>query len=138
MGYKGTSARFGSFIKAWNQYGYIVDGAVKESIKASSCGLKRSATTPRLSSRCMNFDAPMMMMLTTGFDSSQANATCDTLTLCLAAIGRMLSTGTKDAAIARELGLSLRTVRAEVSALVVGLGAKSRFQAGCLLVRRFG
>ncbi len=54
------------------------------------------------------------------------------------AIGRMLSTGTKDAAIARELGLSLRTVRAEVSALVVGLGAKSRFQAGCLLVRRFG
>ncbi|GAA0623204.1 response regulator transcription factor [Kribbella sandramycini] len=54
------------------------------------------------------------------------------------AIGRMLATGAKDAAVARELGLSLRTVRAEVSALVLGLGAKSRFQAGCLLVRRFG
>jgi DNA-binding NarL/FixJ family response regulator len=54
------------------------------------------------------------------------------------AIGRMMSTGAKDAAIARELGLSLRTVRAEISALIAGLGAKSRFQAGCLLVRRFG
>lgn len=54
------------------------------------------------------------------------------------AIGRMMSTGAKDAAIARELGLSLRTVRAEISALILGLGAKSRFQAGCLLVRRFG
>ncbi len=54
------------------------------------------------------------------------------------AIGRMMATGAKDAAIARELGLSLRTVRAEISALIAGLGAKSRFQAGCLLVRRFG
>jgi DNA-binding NarL/FixJ family response regulator len=54
------------------------------------------------------------------------------------AIGRMMSTGAKDAAIAREFGLSVRTVRAEISALIAGLGAKSRFQAGCLLVRRFG
>jgi DNA-binding NarL/FixJ family response regulator len=54
------------------------------------------------------------------------------------AIGRMMATGAKDAAIARELGLSLRTVRSEISALIAGLGAKSRFQAGCLLVRRFG
>ncbi|GAA1685754.1 LuxR C-terminal-related transcriptional regulator [Kribbella sp. NPDC056951] len=68
----------------------------------------------------------------------QTPAAVKELTSRQIAIGRMLSTGTKDAAIARELGLSLRTVRAEVSALVVGLGAKSRFQAGCLLVRRFG
>jgi len=54
------------------------------------------------------------------------------------AIGRLLSTGLKDAAVARELDLSLRTVRSEISALVAGLGAKSRFQAGCLLVRRYG
>jgi len=54
------------------------------------------------------------------------------------AIGRLMSTGAKDAAIARDLGLSLRTVRSEISALIAGLGAKSRFQAGCLLVRRFG
>lgn len=53
-------------------------------------------------------------------------------------IGRLMATGAKDAAIARQLGLSLRTVRAEISALIAGLGAKSRFQAGCLLVRRFG
>ncbi|GAA1588118.1 hypothetical protein GCM10009804_50280 [Kribbella hippodromi] len=53
-------------------------------------------------------------------------------------IGRMMATGAKDAAIARDLGVSLRTVRSEISALIAGLGAKSRFQAGCLLVRRFG
>ncbi|MFG1911873.1 LuxR C-terminal-related transcriptional regulator [Kribbella sp. NPDC048928] len=60
------------------------------------------------------------------------------LTTRQVAIGRMMSTGAKDAAIAREFGLSLRTVRSEISALISGLGAKSRFQAGCLLVRRFG
>ena len=53
-------------------------------------------------------------------------------------IGRLMATGAKDEAIARQLGLSARTVRAEITALVTGLGAKSRFQAGCLLVRRFG
>lgn len=53
-------------------------------------------------------------------------------------IGRLMATGAKDEAIARQLGLSARTVRAEITALVAGLGAKSRFQAGCLLVRRFG
>jgi DNA-binding NarL/FixJ family response regulator len=54
------------------------------------------------------------------------------------AVGRLLANGLKDAAVARELNLSLRTVRSEISALVAGLGAKSRFQAGCLLVRRYG
>jgi DNA-binding NarL/FixJ family response regulator len=68
----------------------------------------------------------------------QTPATVKELTSRQVAIGRMMSTGAKDAAIARELGLSLRTVRAEISALILGLGAKSRFQAGCLLVRRFG
>lgn len=53
-------------------------------------------------------------------------------------IGRLMATGAKDAAIARQLGLSLRTVRSEISLLIAGLGARSRFQAGCLLVRRFG
>ncbi|GAA0958510.1 hypothetical protein GCM10009554_70830 [Kribbella koreensis] len=53
-------------------------------------------------------------------------------------IGELMATGAKDAAIARQLGISLRTVRAEISAMVVALGATSRFQAGCLLVRRFG
>ena len=68
----------------------------------------------------------------------QTPAAVRELTSRQVAIGRMMSTGAKDAAIARELGLSLRTVRAEISALILGLGAKSRFQAGCLLVRRFG
>ncbi|MFI5708397.1 response regulator transcription factor [Kribbella sp. NPDC051620] len=54
------------------------------------------------------------------------------------AVGELMATGAKDAAIARQLGVSLRTVRSEISALVAALGATSRFQAGCLLVRRFG
>jgi DNA-binding NarL/FixJ family response regulator len=54
------------------------------------------------------------------------------------AIGRLMATGVKDVAIARELGLSLRTIRSEISALIAGLGARSRFQAGYLMVRHFG
>lgn len=54
------------------------------------------------------------------------------------AIGELMSIGLKDAAIARTLGLSLRTVRSEISLLVAALGARSRFQAGCLLTRRYG
>ncbi|MEV6412507.1 helix-turn-helix transcriptional regulator [Kribbella sp. NPDC051718] len=54
------------------------------------------------------------------------------------AIGELMATGAKDTAIARQLGVSVRTVRSEISALIAALGATSRFQAGCLLVRRFG
>jgi DNA-binding NarL/FixJ family response regulator len=54
------------------------------------------------------------------------------------AIGELLAAGAKDAAIARCLGISVRTVRAEISNLIAALGARSRFQAGCLLVRRYG
>lgn len=53
-------------------------------------------------------------------------------------IGRLMATGAKDATIARQLDVSLRTVRSEISALIKGLGATSRFQAGCLLARQFG
>jgi DNA-binding NarL/FixJ family response regulator len=68
----------------------------------------------------------------------RASAAAKELTNRQILIGRLMATGAKDAAIARQLGLSLRTVRAEISALIAGLGARSRFQAGCLLVRRFG
>lgn len=54
------------------------------------------------------------------------------------AIGRLMATGVKDATIARELDLSIRTVRSEISALITALGATSRFQAGCLLTRHLG
>lgn len=53
-------------------------------------------------------------------------------------IGRLLATGAKDEAIARRLGLSLRTVRSEISRLTEALGARSRFQAGVQLARRYG
>lgn len=54
------------------------------------------------------------------------------------AIGELMANGDKDEVVARRLGLSVRTVRSEISALIAALGATSRFQAGCLLVRRFG
>lgn len=47
-----------------------------------------------------------------------------------------LARGAKDEQIARELGLSLRTVRRRVSEVLDELGATSRFQAGVEAVRR--
>lgn len=47
-----------------------------------------------------------------------------------------LARGVKDEQIARELGLSLRTVRRRVAAVLDELGAASRFQAGVEAVRR--
>lgn len=47
-----------------------------------------------------------------------------------------LARGAKDEQIARELGLSLRTVRRRVAEILDELGASSRFQAGVEAVRR--
>jgi DNA-binding CsgD family transcriptional regulator len=49
---------------------------------------------------------------------------------------RQLATGAQDEQIARQLGLSLRTVRRRVADLMSELGADSRFQAGAEAVRR--
>lgn len=49
---------------------------------------------------------------------------------------RQLATGAQDEQIARQLGLSLRTVRRRVADLMSDLGADSRFQAGVEAVRR--
>ncbi|WP_196942931.1 LuxR C-terminal-related transcriptional regulator [Streptomyces sclerotialus] len=43
---------------------------------------------------------------------------------------RLLAAGRKDEAVARELGISLRTLRRLTADLMARLGAKSRFQAG--------
>jgi DNA-binding CsgD family transcriptional regulator len=48
----------------------------------------------------------------------------------------MLAAGAKDEQIARALGLSLRTVRRRVAALLADLGVRSRFQAGVEATRR--
>jgi len=45
-------------------------------------------------------------------------------------IVRMLAAGLKDEAIARRLGMSLRTARRHIADIMVELGAESRFQAG--------
>jgi DNA-binding transcriptional ArsR family regulator len=48
------------------------------------------------------------------------------------AILKLLATGLKDEVVARRLGMSERTFRRHVAALMEGLGAQSRFQAGVL------
>jgi sugar-specific transcriptional regulator TrmB/DNA-binding CsgD family transcriptional regulator len=48
----------------------------------------------------------------------------------------MLGTGMKDEAIARELGISVRTLGRRVAALLEALGARNRFQAGLQAARR--
>lgn len=49
---------------------------------------------------------------------------------------RMLTAGTKDACAARQLGVSVRTVRRMVAELASRLGASSRFQAGVNAARQ--
>ncbi|MEV0379407.1 LuxR C-terminal-related transcriptional regulator [Nonomuraea sp. NPDC050643] len=48
----------------------------------------------------------------------------------------LLAAGLKDEAVARQLGVSLRTVHRRVSELMDLLGARTRFQAGLLAARR--
>ncbi|POX65512.1 hypothetical protein C3481_16365, partial [Microbacterium sp. Ru50] len=48
----------------------------------------------------------------------------------------LLGLGLPDEAIARHLGIGHRTVQRRVQALLVRLGAASRFQAGVLAARR--
>lgn len=48
----------------------------------------------------------------------------------------LLAAGLKDEAVARQLGVSLRTVHRRVSELTDRLGARTRFQAGLLAARR--
>jgi DNA-binding NarL/FixJ family response regulator len=48
----------------------------------------------------------------------------------------LLTAGLKDEAIARQLGLSGRTVRRRIAALMELVGARTRFQAGVYSARR--
>lgn len=52
------------------------------------------------------------------------------------ALLRLLNAGLKDEAVARQLGVSERTLRRRITALTLRLGATSRFQAGAQAVRR--
>jgi len=49
---------------------------------------------------------------------------------------QLLATGAKDEAVARRLGVSIRTCRRQISELMATLGATSRFQGGVEAVRR--
>lgn len=50
----------------------------------------------------------------------------------------LLAAGLKDEAVARHLGVSLRTVQRRISAVMLALGARTRFQAGVALGERLG
>ena len=52
------------------------------------------------------------------------------------AVLRLLQLGLKDESIARQLGVSLRTVRRRIATLMDELGAQTRFQAGMEAARR--
>lgn len=52
------------------------------------------------------------------------------------ALLHLLHAGLKDETIARQLGLSERTLRRRITDLTTRLGATSRFQAGAQVVRR--
>ncbi|MHB9863804.1 helix-turn-helix transcriptional regulator [Streptomyces sp. YIM S03343] len=49
---------------------------------------------------------------------------------------RLLAAGLKDEAIARRIGMSLRTARKHIADIMETLGAESRFQAGALAARQ--
>ena len=49
---------------------------------------------------------------------------------------QLLATGLKDEAIARQVGISMRTARRRISSLVATLGVGTRFQAGVEAARR--
>lgn len=49
---------------------------------------------------------------------------------------RLLAVGMTDEAVARQLGLSLRTTRRRIAALMSHLSASSRFQAGAEAAKR--
>lgn len=50
---------------------------------------------------------------------------------------QLLGTGLKDEAIARRVGMSLRTTRRHIADIMKLLGAESRFQAGILAARTY-
>jgi DNA-binding NarL/FixJ family response regulator len=49
---------------------------------------------------------------------------------------QLLAAGLKDEAIARQLGISMRTARRRISSLITTLGVGTRFQAGVEAARR--
>lgn len=51
-------------------------------------------------------------------------------------IALLLSEGLTDQTIAKRMGMSVRTCRRHIAEIMERLGAKSRFQAGCLLSAR--
>jgi len=57
----------------------------------------------------------------------RSDSTCTTAE---AAVLRLLASGAKDEAVARQLNVSVRTVRRHISAVMVRLNATSRFEAG--------
>lgn len=114
----------------------VIDGtsaAVLEGNHPDDPALLVLRKTPLVRALVFTFDAlwDRAALLTTGDDSEKkADPGIDTRFL------GYLAAGLKDEAIARQLGVSVRTVRRRAAQLLVQLGAHSRFQAGILARQR--
>ena len=86
-------------------------------------------------------DSPVLELLCSMFDRFWKSATSihepepDGADDSKQAILRMLAQGEKDEAIARRLGISVRTCRRRIAEFLEEVGAESRFQAGYLAAR---
>jgi hypothetical protein len=87
-------------------------------------------------------DSPILKLLCSLFDRFWTSATSihepepDGTEDSKRAILRMLAQGEKDEAIARRLGISVRTCRRRIAEFLEEVGAESRFQAGYLAARK--
>jgi DNA-binding NarL/FixJ family response regulator len=71
--------------------------------------------------------------IASAFPAADGVATIDDLTSRQRQVAALLATGIGDEAIAASLGVSVRTVRSDVAALLDTLGVRSRFAAGVRL-----
>jgi DNA-binding CsgD family transcriptional regulator/sugar-specific transcriptional regulator TrmB len=82
------------------------------------------------------FDALWESAAPIGLDSEAAEEDADALSQQDRRLLALIAAGLKDEAIARQLGLGVRTVRRHVSRIMATLGAETRFQAGLQAAKR--
>lgn len=80
-------------------------------------------------------DCPLLQALTLGFQSAWAKARTSPLSREDAQLVRLLASGIKDEAAARQLRVSSRTVLRRLDRFMQQAGARTRFQAGVLAAK---
>ena len=93
-------------------------------------------TTIHISSHSRPRSQDVEYMWNDGSTTAICDTADDSLTGPQRHVLRLLSSGMSDEAIARASGMSVRTVRRHVTAILEQLGASSRFAAGAMASRR--